>query len=266
MQNLKEIFNISKLRPILWSDSPLVFSGRVTSLTLRLATCDFEGKRVLTFIINKSSCVFLGVSFYIALALDLALHLILIIPLLVKDIIAPDFTAPDLAKGAQTKLPLMSKLNLKKICLLIISIPIISLLDLIFIILIISGFKCGIEDRDDEKGFNESTPVNYYETLGIKRTASKAAIKRAFKEKVLKLHPDKTLNNSQEGKERFTNVYAAYEALYNLQSRNRYDEWIDSNEGSTSPCTCTPTPCPCTPTPFNKSFASRVNSLLCIQS
>ncbi len=155
MQNLKEIFNISKLRPILWSDSPLVFSGRVTSLTLKLVTCDFEGKRALTFIINNiASYVFLGVSFYIALALNLALHIILIIPLLVKDI--KDIIAPDLAKGAKAKLPLLSKLNLKKICHVVI-FTIISLFSYIYMVCIFSDLK----NRRMDSEYKDYTHGNY---------------------------------------------------------------------------------------------------------
>ena len=62
---------------------------------------------------------------------------------------------------------------------------------------------------------------DYYETLGIKRDASDAEIKSAYRKLARKYHPD--VNKTKEAEEKFKDINEAYEVLGDKQKRNRYD-------------------------------------------
>ena len=62
---------------------------------------------------------------------------------------------------------------------------------------------------------------NYYEVLGIDRTASKGHIKKAYKKMALKSHPDK--NKSPSAESRFKSVAEAYRVLSSPSQRRIYD-------------------------------------------
>lgn len=62
---------------------------------------------------------------------------------------------------------------------------------------------------------------DYYETLGIKRDASDAEIKSAYRKLARKYHPD--VNKTKEAEEKFKEINEAYEVLGDKQKRSRYD-------------------------------------------
>ena len=63
---------------------------------------------------------------------------------------------------------------------------------------------------------------DYYEILGVDKSASKSDIKRAFKKLARKYHPD--VAKDQEGaEERFKEVNEAYEVLSDEEKRQKYD-------------------------------------------
>lgn len=67
-----------------------------------------------------------------------------------------------------------------------------------------------------------SAGKNYYELLGISKTANEAAIKRAYRKLSLQYHPDK---NKEEGaSQMFTDIGNAYEVLSNKEKRRVYDQ------------------------------------------
>ena len=63
---------------------------------------------------------------------------------------------------------------------------------------------------------------DYYDVLGVSRTASDADLKRAFRELARRFHPD--VNASDEG-ERFREINEAYAVLSDKEARARYDRW-----------------------------------------
>ena len=65
---------------------------------------------------------------------------------------------------------------------------------------------------------------DYYEVLGVAKTATADEIKSAYRKLAMKYHPDRNPDNP-EAKEKFTEVSEAYEVLSNPEKRQRYDQF-----------------------------------------
>src|SRR5437868_3350321 len=65
---------------------------------------------------------------------------------------------------------------------------------------------------------------DYYEVLGITRTASDEEIKKAYRKFALKYHPDKNPGD-KTAEEKFKEIGEAYEALSDPQRRAAYDQY-----------------------------------------
>jgi len=65
---------------------------------------------------------------------------------------------------------------------------------------------------------------DYYEVLGVEKGSSKADIKKAYRQKALQYHPDRT-NHCEESEEKFKEASEAYEVLHDEQKRQLYDAY-----------------------------------------
>ncbi len=64
---------------------------------------------------------------------------------------------------------------------------------------------------------------DYYEVLGVPRSASDADIKKAFRKLAREYHPD-VAKNKKQAEEKFKEINEAYEVLGDPAKRKRYDE------------------------------------------
>ncbi len=69
------------------------------------------------------------------------------------------------------------------------------------------------------------TDEDYYDILDVDRDASKDEIKKAYRKKAKKYHPDKNPDNAEEAREKFKKISEAYEVLADDEKRKRYDRY-----------------------------------------
>ncbi len=67
---------------------------------------------------------------------------------------------------------------------------------------------------------------DYYEVLGVSKTASADEIKKAFRALALKYHPDRVAHDKKkDAEERFKEISEAYEVLMDQEKRSKYDRF-----------------------------------------
>lgn len=66
---------------------------------------------------------------------------------------------------------------------------------------------------------------DYYELLGVSRSASEDEIKKAFRKLARKYHPDVNRDDPKAAEAKFKEINEAYEVLSNAENRARYDQF-----------------------------------------
>ena len=73
---------------------------------------------------------------------------------------------------------------------------------------------------------------NFYDVLGVSKTATDDEIKNAYRNLAMKYHPDKN-QGDKESEKKFKEINEAYEYLKDPQKRNMYDRGgYNKNAGS----------------------------------
>jgi len=68
-----------------------------------------------------------------------------------------------------------------------------------------------------------TTKRDYYEILGVKKSASKDEIKDAYRTLALKYHPDR--NKEAGAEDKFKEISEAYAVLSDEEKRQTYDQY-----------------------------------------
>lgn len=66
---------------------------------------------------------------------------------------------------------------------------------------------------------------DYYEILGVQKTATDEELKKAYRKMAKKYHPDANQDNKAEAEAKFKEINEAYEVLSNPQKRKMYDQF-----------------------------------------
>lgn len=65
---------------------------------------------------------------------------------------------------------------------------------------------------------------NYYDILGISKTASTDDIKKAYKKLAMKYHPDRNKDDASAEK-KFKEINEAYQVLGDVEKKKQYDQF-----------------------------------------
>ncbi len=66
---------------------------------------------------------------------------------------------------------------------------------------------------------------DYYEVLGVEKTATDEELKKAYRKLAKKYHPDANPDNKEEAEAKFKELNEAYEVLSDKQKRSMYDQF-----------------------------------------
>jgi molecular chaperone DnaJ len=70
-----------------------------------------------------------------------------------------------------------------------------------------------------------ATKEDFYKLLGVDRNASDADIKKSYRSKAMKFHPDRNADNPEEAEAKFKQIKEAYEVLSDPKKRAAYDQF-----------------------------------------
>src|SRR3972149_1761648 len=66
---------------------------------------------------------------------------------------------------------------------------------------------------------------DYYDILGVSKSATKEEIKKAYRKQALEWHPDRHKDEKEAAERRFKEINEAYQILSDSQKRSAYDQF-----------------------------------------
>lgn len=75
------------------------------------------------------------------------------------------------------------------------------------------------------KRMTDKSKPDLYSIIGVPKTATEEEIKKAYKKKAVKLHPDRNPNGQEEANRQFQELNRAVKILTDPESRRRYDQF-----------------------------------------
>lgn len=70
-----------------------------------------------------------------------------------------------------------------------------------------------------------ATTTDYYDILGVTKSASADEIKKAYRKQALEWHPDRHKDNKEAAEKRFKEINEAYQVLSDSTKRSQYDQF-----------------------------------------
>src|SRR4030043_2428157 len=70
-----------------------------------------------------------------------------------------------------------------------------------------------------------ATKSDYYDILGVSKSASADELKKAYRKQALEGHPDKHKDDKEAAEKRFKEINEAYQVLSDSQKRSAYDQF-----------------------------------------
>jgi DnaJ-class molecular chaperone len=70
-----------------------------------------------------------------------------------------------------------------------------------------------------------ATKPDYYDILGVSKSASAEEIKKAYRKQALEWHPDRHADDKEAAEKRFKEINEAYQILSDTQKRSAYDQF-----------------------------------------
>jgi curved DNA-binding protein CbpA len=87
--------------------------------------------------------------------------------------------------------------------------------------------KLILEAAEPWKQKDSGMDIDYYEKLGIDKSATKDQIKKAYRKLALKTHPDNNPDNREAAEIEFQKINSINQILNDDKLRKKYDEWYD---------------------------------------
>src|ERR1051325_10040244 len=87
------------------------------------------------------------------------------------------------------------------------------------------------ETINQERSDNVSSKRDYYEILGVSRSATEQELKQAYRRLAVQYHPDKN-SGDKDAEEKFKEINEAYQVLSQAETRSRYDRFGHAGVGS----------------------------------
>src|SRR3989337_3375993 len=70
-----------------------------------------------------------------------------------------------------------------------------------------------------------ATKTDYYDILGVNKSASADEIKKAYRKQALEWHPDRHKDEKEAAEKRFKEINEAYQVLSDSKKRSAYDQF-----------------------------------------